>query len=168
MRRAFIVTVSIIVCLGMMSAPVLGQDLQCKQVFTQFEGGTYKAAPDCQFGDTSHAYCIEVPIKGTLNGTYYFYFPTYGNYVDAVDPMPGHTGLAAGWGIGRFVTNHGEIWSRDSWLVDLAHLADFAAFAQISYVVGGTGMYENATGDIFQFGSDLGGGDMRGQVCTPQ
>ena len=167
MRRILISLVCAAICLSMVTAPALASDPQCKQVFVRFEGSTYLEAPDCDFGGTSYPFCLVSRMTGTLNGTYYFYF-TAANYVEVLDPVPGHAGFWAGYGLSRYATNQGEIWSRDSWIADIARTVDFSAFSQVSYVDGGTGAYAGATGDIFQFGSDLEGSTGRGEVCTPK
>lgn len=167
MKRFLASAVCVVVCLAMASAPAFASDPKCEHVFARIIGGTVLEAPNCQFGDTPWPYCLEAPMIGTLNGTYKFYFPSLDNFVAAVEPIPEHSGLAAGWGVGRYITKTGEIWTRDSWVVDLEHLDDFGFFAQVSFVVGGTGIYEGATGDIVQWGSDTEGtGYVRGKVCT--
>ena len=167
MKRVLVFAACLALFLCMASAPAIATDETCRQVLAHIEGATYAEAPECYFNGVDYPFCLYAPMTGTLNGTFYFYFPDE-NYVIVEDPLPGHEGLAAGYGIAQWITNRGEIWSRDSWLVDIAHFGDFAAFTQVSYITGGTGMYEGATGDIFSFGSDLGGSEARGQVCTPK
>lgn len=165
MSRISVSVICVALCLCMLSAPVLASDPKCKQVYGRFSGSDYRM--NCDFYGTPFGNCLDSEVRGTLNGTFTFYFPA-ANVVELPAPAAYHAGLAAGWGLGKYVTSKGELWTRDSWVMDYEpySVADFSAFTQISHVVGGTGIYAGATGHVFQSGSDTEGGDVRGEVCT--
>ena len=126
----------------------------------------YYDASDCPDQEWLYDGCLLAPVNGTLNGDWWYYF--YGwNAVYVLDPIPGHPGFESGWAFSAFVTNKGELWTRDSWIADLEDTDDYGFVSQVSVIIGGTGVYEGATGRLGWVGTDASGvGRFVGHICT--
>lgn len=139
----------------------------CKKAFVNVGAIVdYYDAPDCPYQDWLYDGCLASPVTGTLNGVWWLYF--YGwNVVEVYDPIPGHPGFWSGWNFSAIYTNKGELWTRDTWSVDVEDSDDFGFAAQVSVITGGTGVYEGATGRLGWIGTDASGvGSFVGHICT--
>ena len=165
MRRVSAVAVIVVMCLCVAGNQALATDPVCKPVIANYGVLNYVEAPSCDFQGVAYPFCAWARISGNLVGTWFFYFPSLDNFVEVTDPMPGHPGFAAGWGVGTYETPRGELWTRDTWVADAADFPTFAFVTQTQFIVGGTGAYENATGHLALLGDDFGG-VLRGEVCT--
>ena len=123
-------------------------------------------ASDCPDQEWLYDGCLLYSVKGTLNGDWWFYL--YGwNAVEVLDPIEGHPGFWSGWSFSAFVTNKGELWTRDTWTADLEDTEFFDFSSQVSVIIGGTGVYEGATGRLGWIGLDATGvGRLVGHICT--
>ena len=126
----------------------------------------YYVASDCPDQEWLYDACLLAPVNGTLNGDWWYYM--YGwNAVEVLDPIPGHPGFESGWAFSAFVTNKGELWTRDSWIADLEDTDDYGFISQVLVIIGGTGEYEGATGRLGWTGTDASGvGRLVGHICT--
>ena len=66
------------------------------------------------------------------------------------------------------MTNKGELWTRDSWIIDLEVFvtSGFDFYTQTSEIIGGTGVYEGATGRLGFVGGEVAGGIFKGEICN--
>jgi hypothetical protein len=135
----------------------------CKKVHAKVGTGEYLEPPNCTFQGVDYEGCIATPVKGKLKGTWWYYF-SFDNFVEVLDPWPNHPGFQAIWGLSSIVTKKGEIWMRDSVMVDIEDVADFGFFVQTSVITGGTGDYAGATGRLGYVGSE-DEGFFRGWIC---
>ena len=167
MRNVCASAACIVLCLSLAASPAMANDEKCKQVFASFGKSTYiMDIADCDvFIGRPGVYekCVEAPIQGTLNGSWVFYDPG-DNLFTHFDLADLHPGFGAAWGFSAFKTEHGELWTRDTWVADFGGLPYFY-FSQVSWVFGGTGIYEGATGHLGLIGDD-DEGIIRGEVCT--
>jgi hypothetical protein len=151
----------------------------CRPVHVRTGPAVY--LPPCELDGTLYDICIETPTRGTLNGVWHLY-GVVNNWVDfpgpcidscgdaAPAPMPpGYAGIEAGWGLDVYETKGGEVWADDAWLFQWGayFFQGKAVFTSVSSITGGTGMYEGATGWIGFVGSEVEGGVIKGEICTP-
>ena len=158
----------LLLCLGLSITTSTALAGECNPVFANLGPVvSYYDAPDCPAQDWDYDACVLSPINGTLNGDNWLYF--YGfNAVVVLDPQEGHPGFLAGWTFSTMVTNKGELWTRDSWIIDFEVFvtSGFEFQTQTSEIIGGTGVYEGATGHLGYIGGETEGGILRGEVCT--
>ena len=105
---------------------------------------------------------FEVSVKRSNANSYQVCYFGSVEDVEVLDPMPGHTGFWAGWLIGSMHTQKGELWTRDAFIFDPV---DFYLSAENATAIGGTGVYEGATGGFVFLGTD-DSGIIRGVICT--
>ena len=122
--------------------------------------------PECTFQGVDYLWCLEAPGNGTLNGTWWYYGSVWDNFVEVLDPMPRHPGFWAYYAVSSMITSKGELWMRNTGVMDLEnYFGDFPFGTETIAIVGGTGVYEGATGWLGFIWSDYGG-VMKGEVCT--
>ena len=63
----------------------------------------------------------------------------------------------------------GEVWAQNVYVLhyDTWSLAQDFVYSSTSYITGGTGKYAGATGWFGFVGSELKGGIIHGEICTP-
>lgn len=122
--------------------------------------------PECTFQGVDYLWCLEAPAIGTLNGTWWYFASVWDNFVEVLDPMPGHPGFWAYYAVSYVSTSRGELWMRNTGVMDLEnYFGDFPFGAETMAIVGGTDDYEGATGWLGYIWSEEGG-VMKGEVCT--
>jgi hypothetical protein len=146
---------------------------ECKSVYANTMTPILLGA--CEFEGVQYGFCLDVPLTGTLNGTWHYYGPP-NNWVDVPGvcgsdgpvPMPGFTGFSAGWALDVLELNDGGIRAQDAYMLHWdVYFGGKFAFASISSIDSGTGKYEGASGWFGFVGSELDGGIIRGEICTP-
>ena len=138
---------------------------ECKAVSVNVGLTTWIWVPapgECSFQGVDYVFCGYAPVKGTFNGTWWLYSSVEDNFVEVLDPMPGHMGFWAGWLVGSMHTQKGELWTYDTFIFDPVN---YYLVAQNSTAVGGTGVFEGATGGFVFLGTD-DSGIIRGEICT--
>ena len=163
-----VLRIVLLLCLGLLITTSTALAGKCKPVSANVGAVVnYYGAADCPPQSWDYDTCVLAPTNGTLNGDWWFYF--YGwNAVEVYDPQAGHPGFWAGWSFSSFLTNKGELWTRDSWIIDFDYLVTsggFNFYTQTSEIIGGTGVYEGATGRFGFIGNEVAG-IFRGEVCT--
>jgi hypothetical protein len=167
MQRTLLSHALLVVVLCLVAGAAIAGD--CKPIRAHAGTATYFAA--CDYDGTTYEGCIEVPIRGTLNGTWIFYY-TLNNSVDLPelpeDPWPGAG--SSGWGLGVSKTNKGKVFAQEAWVShwDLAPpVVDYYIFSGNSLITGGTRHWKGATGWLGFVGDEANGGVIRGEICTP-
>ena len=139
--------------------------------------GASEYLSNCTYDGTYYQYCIDAPVKGTINGIWHYLAPPGGNSVTAF-PDPPYSSLQAGWALDVMETNRGDIYAQENWMFNLS-VFDADVFSPnakalspavtISVITGGTGQYEGASGWIGMIFDDSGQwrGFMKGEICTP-
>ena len=143
----------------------------CKPINVRLPAGEYVGA--CEYNGMEFEFCIEAPVKGTLNGAW-FYYGEADNFVewsDEVNDPPVYSPFLAGWALDVIDTNQGEIWALDNYLLNLNVMGNRAGapFVSMSSITGGTGHWEGAWGWFGVIADDAGTwkGFMKGEICVP-
>jgi hypothetical protein len=165
---------------------------ECKPIRGQVGASVY--LPPCEYQGVEYEFCIETPVKGTLNGVWRYYGPLGNdgtsscqewqpplttsafdslvvelNACHIAGPQPGYSGMAAGWALDVFVTEEGELWAQDAYVFhyDTWFVGEEFVFSTTSYITGGTGKFEGVTGWLGFVGSEVEGGIIFGKYCKP-
>ncbi len=148
-------------------------DVQCSHVKGQF--GEQVFLDPCMYQGHEYEWCVELPMFGTLNGTYRYFGGPETEYALAVPPGAlGHSWMfGATAALVVFDTNRGEVFGEENLIF---HYDEPWSFAEFVVFTGGTGHYEGATGwmgtlSSFEYpqGTSLvETGFYWGVICTPK
>jgi hypothetical protein len=167
MQRTLISHACLVVVLCLVAGAALAGE--CKPINVRIGPSTY--LDPCTYDGTDYLYCIDAPIRGTLNGIWHYYGE--GGQVEAYPDSP-YSSLWAGWAIDVIETNRGTIYAQDNWLWNLS-VGDLEGIkagwpmVTISVITDGTDQYEGASGWIGMILDDTGNwrGFMKGEICVP-
>lgn len=166
MSRSAICSACIVLALALVASTASAGD--CKPINVRVGAAVY--LDPCEYQGLPYEFCIDTPMRGTINGIWSFYGPA-DNWV-LVDLPPGvgdYSGMAAGWGLDVLTTKNGEVWAQNAYVYhyDTWSLAQDFVYSSTSYITGGTGKYAGATGWFGFVGTELKGGIIHGEICTP-
>ena len=165
MQRTLLSPALLVVVLCLVAGAAIAGE--CKPI--RAHAGTATYFDDCEYDGTTYLGCVETPIRGTLNGTWVFYY-TADNTVDLPDLPLDWSGVSSGWGLGVYKTNKGKVFAQEAWVShwDLAPpVVDYYIFSGNSLITGGTRHWMGATGWLGFVGDEANGGVIRGEICTP-
>ena len=167
MRKFSVLGVFLVLGLFLMGSIALGGD--CKKIKANVGTAFYPELADCPatlWPSVEIGGCIDTPIYGNLKGNWVYYWPVVGNFFDEGDLNNDHPGFTIFASFSVFKTKKGALWTRDSTIIDSAHATFLDFFVQTSFIVGGTGIYEGATGQLGYIGNESAG-IISGEVCMP-
>ena len=164
MRRIFVSRAILILGICLVTGFAAAGD--CKLINTRVGAGSFLGG--CSFEGNDYAFCIDSPLAGTFHGTWHYYGPA-DNFVEKIAPLPDFTGFWAGWALDVIETADGEVRGQDAWMInfDAYGHGGLGNFVSISFISGGTGVYEGATGWFAFVGDEVSGGTFTGEICTP-
>ena len=166
MRRSNIGTVLVALGALLLTGAAIAGD--CKPINARAGAAVY--LDPCVYRDLPYEFCIDTPINGTINGVWHYYGPADNVFfVDEPPGVPNYSGMAAGWALEVLSANDGEVWAQSAYVFhyDTWSLAQDFVYSSTSYITGGTGKYEGATGWYGFVGSEIRGGLIHGEICTP-
>ena len=166
MSRGAICSACIVLAVGLVAS--IASAGECKPINVRAGAAVY--LDPCEYQGDSFEFCIDTPINGTINGTWHYYGPADNAvFVDFPPGVGDYPGLAAGWALDVLSANDGEIWAQNAYVFhyDTWSLAQDFVYSSTSYITGGTGKYAGATGWFGFVGSELKGGIIHGEICTP-
>lgn len=142
---------------------------ECKKIIAGI--GASILLEECSYDGEDYLWCIDTPVTGNLKGTWHFYSRPYDNgFYDLQVPdvlgIPGWD-LWVVWELNVFETKKGDIIAQGNDLLNVDAYFDYGALSSMSYIIGGTGKYEGATGWLGAVATETEGGVLRGKVCTP-
>jgi hypothetical protein len=165
--KRFVLYAAVIAVVGLVATAAMAGG--CQPINVRIGPSTY--LDPCTYDGTDYLFCIDAPIKGTLNGIWHYYGE--GGQVEAYPDSP-YSSLWAGWALDVINTSRGTIYAQDNWLwnlsvLDLEGIKAGLPMVTISTITGGTDQYEGASGWIGMILDDSGvwRGFMRGEICTP-
>ena len=163
-KKVFVAFLVLAVCLTVSNATA--ED--CKKIIAKVGPVEYLDA--CSYNGMDYIWCIDSRVKGNLLGTWHIFAnPDFNAWELTVPDVLGIPGwdLWATWNLSVFETKHGDVVTAAN---EIAHLDVYFTYGAISgtaLVVGGTGDYEGATGWVGWVITEAGGGELRGEICTP-
>jgi hypothetical protein len=150
--------------------PVVSQAADCKKIIAKAGIAEYIVGP-CSYGGVDYVWCLDTPVTGNLKSTWHIFANPDFNAWELTVPsgIPGIPvwDLWATWNLSVFETKKGDIITQAN---EIAHLDVYFTYGAISgtaLITGGTGDFEGATGWIGWVVTESGGGELRGEVCTP-
>jgi hypothetical protein len=158
MRRTLFLTSLLMGLVCLTASPLAAED--CRPINVRIAGPGVFIGP-CSALGMDFDFCLDIPLRGTLNGTWHYY-NVDGNGLDIpVDPP--YPSSSVFWALGAIETNRGDLYLED---ITTIHWGVPNAVVAILNITGGTGKYDGATG---WFGAIDDGehGWVQGEVCTP-
>lgn len=166
MSRSAVFSVCIVLALAVVANVTSAGE--CKPINVRAGAAIY--LDPCEYQGLAYEFCIDTPIKGTINGIWHYYGPTDNAVQVPLPPGVGnYSGMAAGWALDVLSANGGEVWAQNAYIYhyDTWSLTQDFVYSSTSYIIGGTGKYAGATGWFGFVGSELKGGIIHGEICTP-
>jgi hypothetical protein len=163
-KLLFVISSLLAFCLAAPSVTAGG----CKKIIAN-AGASY-FYEGCSYGGEDYLWCLDTPITGNLNGTWRFMSrPDWNAFELTVEDVLGigSWDLWVVWALGVFETQKGDIITQETDLLNLDAYFDYGALSSMSYIIGGTGDYEGATGWLGAVVTETEGGVLRGEICTP-
>jgi hypothetical protein len=165
MKREFLTAVLVIaVCLA---APSVSAD-DCRKIIAN--AGVAVFPDECSYNGVDYAWCIDTPMTGNLKGTWHILAnPDWNAWELTVpDGIPGIPvwDLWATWNLSVFETKKGDIVTQANEIVVLDSYFTYGALSGTALIIGGTGVYDGATGWIGWVVTEADGGAVRGEICT--
>jgi len=159
----FVISLLLAFCLAAPSATAG----DCKKISAG--AGASNFYEGCSYDGEDYLWCIDTPVTGNLKGTWRFMSrPDWNAFELTVEDILGigSWDLWVVWSLGVFETNEGDILTQETDLLNVDAYFNYGALSTMSYIIGGTGKYEGATGWLGYVGTETGGGVLRGEVCT--
>jgi len=141
---------------------------ECKKIIANFGASSFYEG--CSYDGEDYLWCLDTPVKGNLLGTWHFMSKPDWNAFELTVPDVlgiGSWDLWVVWALGVFETKKGDIITQETDTINLDAYFDYGALTAMTYIIGGTGKYEGATGWLGLVGTETEGGVLRGEVCTP-
>lgn len=163
-KKIFVWSFLLALCLAVPSATAG----ECKKIIAGV-GASY-FYEGCSYNGEDYLWCLDTPVTGNLGGTWRFMSRPDWNAFELTVPDVlgiGSWDLYVVWALGVFETNKGDIITQESDMLNLDAYFNYGALTTMSYIIGGTGIYEGATGWLGVVATETEGGVMRGEVCTP-
>ena len=164
-KQLFVWSFLLALCLAASSATAG----ECKKIIAGVGASNYYV--DCSYNGEDYFHCIDTPVTGNLKGTWRWYSnPEDPNFVELTVPDVlgiGSWDLWVVWSLSVIETHKGDIRSQGADLLNVDAYFTYGALSNTSYIIGGTGKYEGATGWLGVVATETEGGVLRGEVCTP-
>jgi len=160
----FFISFLLAYCLAVPSATAA----DCKKIIAGVGASNFYEG--CSYNGEDYLWCIDTPVTGNLKGTWRFMSrPDWNAFELTVEDILGigSWDLWVVWSLGVFETNDGDILTQETDLLNVDAYFNYGAVSIMTYIIGGTGKYEGATGWLGAVATETEGGVLRGKVCTP-